>query len=927
MRHLTASNHLRAFMLSVALLIVNIAMGQINLKDSTLVKDGLAGEWAEVYGYLQRTMNFSMAIPQEKVYLHFDNTGYFQGETMWYKAYVVRADNGRATDISSVLYVELVTPGGDVLDTHKLYIDNGEAHGEFKLDSLYSTGFYEVRAYTRYMTNWGNGACFSRTFPIFKTPKKEGDYSQLVLDKYTYKLRMPDYREKAPEPSIKFYPESGNLVEGLPGRVAFTVIDREGKNFEAKGMLLDSDKQPVQAVVTFEEGKGWFDFVPNDEPYYLRLVSKNDGKIYEFELPEARVQGVTMMVDALHDDYVTATLHSSIGSRGRLLGYSLMCGGKILMCDTITAKESQMIKFVRKDLPGGVHQLTVFDADGRIQAERLFFVCPKRSEADSVYISTTNDRPVPCGKVTVNIKTQPNAHLSFSAMDLATLPNGKEGNALTWMLLGSEVKGYIAHPEYYLEADDREHRVAADMLMMVQGWRRYDWNLMAGKDDFSKVQIIEDSLYLHGNLKPKRKYGDVSNVELHAWLYNRLGDWVHGVCMTDSVGHYAFRLPNMSGDWRLLMRTRKDSIETNYRVCIDRNFSPATRWVSPYETEYLAPLKANLFANLPDSVYDDLEDLPILKRENVLPNVKVKAHRRIYDNARASWESERHGQYAASIYYNVEKEVDKLLDEGQEAPGLYEWLYKRNPLFETDNDYRFLPTTKNPSVTKTTVIDDSQSYALDKSAIDYVNDFHSNPESPTFSYTYFTGHFDVPSSSETREYSPNIWEDGLSYKGRPVVWIHNNNFAGITSARGLHLNDLYSESISIEPFPVFADEVKSIYISEKTNAYKHYLYGSSLMPWHPVTVFVYTRHSFLRKVKGLRRTYYQAYNDPETFVMDDYSVIPPMEDFRRTIYWNPEVKADANGRAQVEFYNNSSCRQMYISCEGLTPEGKFVTNE
>ena len=34
---------------------------------------------------------FQQMFPQEKVYLHFDNTGYFKGERMWFKAYVTKA--------------------------------------------------------------------------------------------------------------------------------------------------------------------------------------------------------------------------------------------------------------------------------------------------------------------------------------------------------------------------------------------------------------------------------------------------------------------------------------------------------------------------------------------------------------------------------------------------------------------------------------------------------------------------------------------------------------------------------------------------------------------------------------------------------------------------------------------------------------------
>ncbi|MBR2016205.1 MAG: hypothetical protein IKA00_02725, partial [Prevotella sp.] len=70
---------------------------------------------------------FNRYFPQEKVYLHFDNTGYFLDEKIWFKAYVMRADHAVATNLSKILYVELVNPSGDVVHTGKLRIENGQA--------------------------------------------------------------------------------------------------------------------------------------------------------------------------------------------------------------------------------------------------------------------------------------------------------------------------------------------------------------------------------------------------------------------------------------------------------------------------------------------------------------------------------------------------------------------------------------------------------------------------------------------------------------------------------------------------------------------------------------------------------------------------------------------------------------------------------
>jgi hypothetical protein len=36
------------------------------------------------------------------------------------------------------------------------------------------------------------------------------------------------------------------------------------------------------------------------------------------------------------------------------------------------------------------------------------------------------------------------------------------------------------------------------------------------------------------------------------------------------------------------------------------------------------------------------------------------------------------------------------------------------------------------------------------------------------------------------------------------------------------------------------------------------------------------------------------------------------------------VKTDSEGKATIEFYNNSSCTEMFISAEGITKDGRFV---
>ena len=131
------------------------------------------GDRDSLRSLVKRIYNYGETYPREQVYLHLDNTGYFEEETIWFKAYVVRTDKGMPTDLSKVLYVELLNNVGDVVETCKCAVIDGQADGSLNLKNVFKSGFYEIRAYTRYMTNWGASECFSRVVPVFCSPRTE----------------------------------------------------------------------------------------------------------------------------------------------------------------------------------------------------------------------------------------------------------------------------------------------------------------------------------------------------------------------------------------------------------------------------------------------------------------------------------------------------------------------------------------------------------------------------------------------------------------------------------------------------------------------------------------------------------------------------------------------------------------------------------
>lgn len=886
------------------LVLMLLALG-INVSAQQQTNDG-----QRILAYIQKVMNYNRTIPQEKVYMHFDNTGYFEGETMWFKAYVTKSPlaadaSVKPTDMSKVLYVELLNPSGDVIKTQKYHIDEkGQAFGDMKLDTLYGSGFYEVRAYTRYMTNWGVDACFSRVFPVFQGADiANGDYSNMTIKRTLYRQRDPNNRGGDTDSlyamaiengvftnnnfsrkiNVHFYPEGGDLVEGLSSRVAIMAVDDTGRGFCGEGKVVNEKGETVAAVKTDSLGRGLFKI--GNASMGMKLQMGNvKGKVQTFNLPNPKAEGCALNFDAVSDEMLVK-LQATQGVSSSLIGYAVMNNGNITFCDTMVAVPLAEIELDRQSMKEGVNQFTVFDSNGQILAERLFFICPKANENEDIIITSKTNYLKPCGKIELDVKTQPNSTFSFSAIDLGTATGGKHGNMKTWMLLGSDVKGYIHNIDYYFEADDAEHRLQSDLLMLTQGWRRYNWEMMTGHKAFEKVQPIEDKFYIYGKLQEYRSHNKVGNVELETFLYNESGESLNGTTITDEEGNYAFEMPFVDGEWKMQIFTRVNDKRKTYCVGIDRQFSPTPRFVTPLEASISVHDNPNIFVKNIGDPEPEEEFIPITRKDHVLQNVTVKAKRRYFTNDDFRYKNESFGRQYATLFYNIDKELDAIRDLGEKDPTLIELLCKKNSMFNY-SDFKDLP---------------------------------------------------YPPCGED-----SMWRGHLSYGHRPIKWIVDNG------ERQMKLNSSYDTAIQRilgrkptydnpmdssyiyaaitsdggatgdEFFPTWPDEVRTAYIVP----------SSSEEEEQCVRIYLYMRHRYTTESnKGLRKTFFQGFNKPSTFKMEDYSDIPPMPDFRRTIYWNPNVTTDAEGRAKIDFFNNSTCQDMFISAEGMTNDGQVIMNK
>ena len=498
--------------------------------------DALCGSLDDIRQALEHA---STSRVQEKVFVHTDNQCYFVGDTLWYKAYVVRADDLTPTDLSRVLYVELLSPDGLLVERQNIVVNpKGYTCGQFVLtDSLYS-GYYELRAYTRWMLNFNVGhhryrrqetwafynsqmaadyfrtwdGLYSRVLPVYGKPDTPGDYDARRMYQRP-KTRIP--KQKKDELVVTFYPEGGHLIEGVQNRVAFDVCDQHGEAVSIAGTIgRDAAALPVR---TEYMGRGSFTVTPTADR--LRAYFTWRGKTYDFALPKAERSGIAMQLD----DDARLTLRPQALPAGRQYGLSVLCRGALRHFQTIDPAAQTVVSLPLDSLPTGVCDVTVFDDQGQILADRLFFV--DHHEHDQAIIKpaeplspTHTYEPYERVELPVQLTgvSEPTT-FSLSIRDTNTdEPTYNDGNIMTDLLLSSELRGFIAHPAHYFEADDATHRRHLDLLMMVQGWRKYKWQELA--DTTRRLRYApESALSLEGAVYKMLSIHDVELDEITSW--------------------------------------------------------------------------------------------------------------------------------------------------------------------------------------------------------------------------------------------------------------------------------------------------------------------------------------------------------------------------------------------------------------------------
>jgi hypothetical protein len=141
----------------------------------------------------------------EKVHLHTDRTAYFEGDKIWYKAYLNYTSFAAKDSASKVLYVQLIKPNQEIFETQKLEVSNGFAYGNIELPLDLPKGNYQIRAFTNYMRNF-EGMMFSEIIPVFSRNEMPQCAIDQLMDSSSFSVvpEIANYDLKKGEFTISF---------------------------------------------------------------------------------------------------------------------------------------------------------------------------------------------------------------------------------------------------------------------------------------------------------------------------------------------------------------------------------------------------------------------------------------------------------------------------------------------------------------------------------------------------------------------------------------------------------------------------------------------------------------------------------------------------------------------------------------------------
>ncbi len=779
--------------------------------------------------------------PQEKIFVQTDKEVYFAGETIWMKAWCIL--DGVPTDLSKQIYITLSNTAGIIVHKKLYKLDSvASCAGDFVLPDTISTGNYTLHAYSLWMLNYSNFV-FKKSLFIYNTGA------------------APVFKTASTPVSVNFFPEGGDLVEGLTSRVGVKVTDKFGYPLTASGTVKDKNtKAPVTNFSTKHDGLCYFEITPAAGKEYNATVSVSGIGELEFNLPRVKKEGIVLKVENSNPGRLFALINCADNNRQKYNKAQVIAQ----MHNTIVYQAmldidagQNAISIPKKNLPPGIMQVTVF-AENIPVAERLCFIDNFSVLSPDIKTELISRGPqarnvlsfeIPEAEKLKSISCQV---ISYDKKD-TLLPT--RDNIVSHLLLSNDINGYIHNPGYYFNDKSPVKLKHLDLLMLTQGWRRFKWDEVLTQSTTPLLFPFESSIVYKGTMHKSDRKETISN--------GRVSFIVRGA---DSTTVLAEAATNDKGEFIVkgLNFTKEASIAYMGTDLKKENFIVDVK----LEPNYIDTLKANGLI-----LSADMNPDRIMQQNTLLQN-----------------------------YYRLQQEFNKnkvvTLDEVTIRTRVLTPEEKLNkeyasPMFQ-------LGKSIDPSSYKhfTTI------WQILRQAVSGIT-VGTDPFDPEVSFNRFAG--------------MGSGGGGGNLAGAGAPGESDISTAGLETSNGIAY---FINEINV-PKEVFAtlsvDDVALIKVM-KTEAFALGANMGAIVAYTKTGSFsnkrVYDKSYTVVNKEGyaIEREFYSPTPD----------VLPASNDLRYTLYWNGNIQAAKDGKFRIQFYNNQSENDYMLIIQGLDKDGNFI---
>ncbi|MDN3655728.1 hypothetical protein QWZ08_08830 [Ferruginibacter paludis] len=428
---------------------------------------------------------YSELFTPEKLHIQTDRSMYAGGETIFYKAYVL--NNGYPSTLSKTLYTDWYDATGKLIQQTEAPLLIAGAKGSFDIPKNYPDTTLHLKAYTKWMLNFDSAFIYSRTLAVYQ-PKNEAAKTNTALLQQVNKT------------TVQLYPEGGFSIADLNNTIAFKATDQAGNPVHIHGTITNQKGNILDSFATVHDGMGSFSvLLKKDENFFFNWKDVH-GNTGINTITAQQQSGATLGVLTNNNSAIVGVERSAVAGKEFKHMHLLVHYNHSLRYKLDIDLSSKTLVNVGIDIshfPTGIFQCTLFNADWIPVAERIAFAGNGRiSFLPTITMIKKDFSKKGRNEVEINVGDSSLTNLSLAITE-ASLADTAGPGIFSDLLLSSELKGTIYHPQQYFSAPLFTDSTAAwlDLVMLTNGHRRYNWQAIT-KGLLPEIAYPADTSYL-----------------------------------------------------------------------------------------------------------------------------------------------------------------------------------------------------------------------------------------------------------------------------------------------------------------------------------------------------------------------------------------------------------------------------------------------